>query len=118
MSTGKVEPRARYRDGRTDVEAFIDLRSRQPTHHTLTTVEDRLRAFKDEESRAAEKAESDAKKELDTVASQMAAHEKTMAELAKHLEHTPGCGRSALRRAAPPPSGSAETGSVAHRACR
>lgn len=50
-------------------DAFIELRGRRPLHRTLTTVESRVREFKDEEAKASEKAEKDAKKELDAVAS-------------------------------------------------
>ncbi|MCY2964815.1 MAG: GldG family protein [Planctomycetota bacterium] len=47
--------------------AVIDLRVRRPQHRTLTTVETRVRQFKEDEAKAAEKAEKDAKKALEDV---------------------------------------------------
>lgn len=46
---------------------FIDLRGRRPLHRTLTTVESRVKTFKEREAQESQSAEKAAKSELDQV---------------------------------------------------
>jgi ABC-2 type transport system permease protein len=52
-------------------DAFIELRGRRPRHRTLTTVESQVQKFKDQEAKASEQAESNAKKNLDSLAASL-----------------------------------------------
>ena len=67
-------------------DAFIELRGRRPRHRTLTTVESLVQKSKDAEAEASEKAERDAKKDLETV---VAALQKKIDEIEERSDLDP-----------------------------